>query len=315
MPHSVRTRWPRRRASSAAPAAPPPDINGGLDVYEGFAEVDRADRLAIVHSSRNCSSKAVSAGRTTRSPHRLAELQYHDLEAGGQLGSGPRHQVPRQLPACRPCAEHLRAVHAADDGLTNLAIDPCARRCAVANANLRAICLAQGAPAASIGTIANPTAGQANITTGGNLALAPEKANTWTVGAVIRPSFMTGFSATLDYYHIKVTDAITLPTPGDMITLLLRRDSDEPAGQCGTSGLYAHPAQPDHRQLDGSPADTPGLFGALSNQGKITTDGIDLTFDYRHGLGTILDAPAKIALNFGGNYTHSQKFQATPSLA
>ena len=81
----------------------------------------------------------------------------------------------------------------------------------------RAICLAQGAPAAALGTIANPTAGQANITTGGNLDLEPEKANTWTVGAVIRPSFLTGFSATLDYYNIKVTDAITLPTPGDII--------------------------------------------------------------------------------------------------
>ena len=66
-------------------------------------------------------------------------------------------------------------------------------------------------------------------------------------------------------------------------------------------------------QLDGSPADTPGLFGALSNNGKITTDGVDLTVDYRHNLGTFMGTPAKIALNFGGNWTHSQKFQATPT--
>ena len=44
-----------------------------------------------------------------------------------------------------------------------------------------------------------------------------------------------------------------------------------------------------------SPADTPGLFGALSNNGKITTDGVDLTVDYRHNLGTFMGTPAKIA--------------------
>ena len=75
----------------------------------------------------------------------------------------------------------------------------------VGNANLTAVCLAQGAPAGKIGLINNPTAGQANLTTGGNLNLKPEKANTWTVGAVIRPRFIPGLSASIDYYHIKVT--------------------------------------------------------------------------------------------------------------
>ena len=53
--------------------------------------------------------------------------------------------------------------------------------------------------------------------------------------------------------------------------------------------------------LDGDPTQVPGLFLPLSNLGKITTDGVDLTFDYRHSLGTIMDAPAKLALAFGGN--------------
>ncbi|WP_375394878.1 TonB-dependent receptor domain-containing protein, partial [uncultured Sphingomonas sp.] len=42
----------------------------------------------------------------------------------------------------------------------------------------------------------------------GNLNLKPEKANTWTAGVVLTPSFLPGFSASFDYYDIKITDAI-----------------------------------------------------------------------------------------------------------
>jgi outer membrane receptor protein involved in Fe transport len=95
----------------------------------------------------------------------------------------------------------------------NLASDPCAGAAPLGNPNLAAICVAQGAPAASLGFINNPTAGQANVTASGNLSLKPEIADTWTVGAIMRPRFLPGFSATLDYYHIRVKDAITAPTP------------------------------------------------------------------------------------------------------
>lgn len=46
----------------------------------------------------------------------------------------------------------------------------------------------------------------------GNATLAPEIGDTWTVGAVIKPAFIPGFTASIDYYNIKVTDAIALPS-------------------------------------------------------------------------------------------------------
>ena len=70
--------------------------------------------------------------------------------------------------------------------LTNLTDDPCANLndngSAIAGrtaptGELRAVCLAQGAPAGAIGTIPQPTAGQANTTGGGNLNLEPEKSH------------------------------------------------------------------------------------------------------------------------------------------
>lgn len=42
----------------------------------------------------------------------------------------------------------------------------------------------------------------------GNTSLKPEKANTWTAGAVVTPRFLPGFTASFDYYDIKITDAI-----------------------------------------------------------------------------------------------------------
>lgn len=45
----------------------------------------------------------------------------------------------------------------------------------------------------------------------GNDAVAPERADTFTVGAVIRPGFLPGFSVSLDYYDVKIHDAISRP--------------------------------------------------------------------------------------------------------
>lgn len=42
----------------------------------------------------------------------------------------------------------------------------------------------------------------------GNPNLKPEKANTWTAGAVLTPSFAPGLSLSFDYYDIRIKDAI-----------------------------------------------------------------------------------------------------------
>jgi iron complex outermembrane receptor protein len=287
-----------------------PDITGGFDVYEGFAELiapivsDRPmfDELQLEAGIRRSHYTIQAPGtpkfNTTTWKVAGSWAPIHDIKFRGNYNHAVR--APNISELFTPQTTLL----------TNLAIDPCAGAAPLGNANLRAICLAQGAPAGRIGIINNPTAGQANITTGGNLNLKPEKANTWTVGAVVRPRFLPGFSASIDYYHIKITSAITIPTPADIIAACFGNITAASASSPACTSIRRNAIT---GQLDGSPADTPGLFGPLSNQGKITTDGVDLTFDYRHSLGTVVGMPAKIALNFGGNYTHSQKFQATPT--
>ncbi|WP_234030212.1 TonB-dependent receptor domain-containing protein [Erythrobacter mangrovi] len=67
-------------------------------------------------------------------------------------------------------------------------------------------CIAQGL---SVGQVvpSNP-ASQYNGLIGGNPDLVPESADTYTVGLVFTPTFIPGFSATVDYFNIKVKDAI-----------------------------------------------------------------------------------------------------------
>ena len=83
--------------------------------------------------------------------------------------------------------------------------DPCL---AVNNpsAAQKTLCRAQGVPAAFIDTLTVGASQGFNTESGGNRNLQEEKADTLTLGAVIRP--MRGLSFTIDYYDIKVKGAI-----------------------------------------------------------------------------------------------------------
>jgi outer membrane receptor protein involved in Fe transport len=56
----------------------------------------------------------------------------------------------------------------------------------------------------------HPSAGVINITTfsGGNPTVKPEKADTYTVGAVLQPAMLPGASFSVDWYRIKINGAI-----------------------------------------------------------------------------------------------------------
>jgi iron complex outermembrane recepter protein len=62
--------------------------------------------------------------------------------------------------------------------------------------------------------------------TAGNADLQPETGDTWTVGAVLRPSFLPGLSASVDYYNIELTDGIvTARTAAQVLTACFNGDA------------------------------------------------------------------------------------------
>jgi outer membrane receptor protein involved in Fe transport len=295
-----------------------PDTKGGFDVYEGYAEI-----VAPIVSDRPFAEELQLEAGIRRSHYTVnSEPVVQLLPIGAVPSTGYNTTTWKIAGSWAPVHDikfrgsYNRAVRAPNIselfapkvvGLTNLAQDPCQGGLPLANPNLAAICIAQGAPASQLGFITPPTAGQANGTFSGSLALGPEKANTWTVGAVMRPRFLPGFSATIDYYNIKIKNAISAPTPNDVINACF---GNVTAASATSPACLAIQRDPNTGQLDGDPAIVGGLSFPLTNLGKIATDGVDFTFDYRRGIGTILNTPAKLALAFGGNWTHSNKFQA-----
>jgi iron complex outermembrane recepter protein len=282
-----------------------PDVSGSYYVYEGFAEVDAPliqDRpffeLLDLQAGVRRSQYVI---KTTGQPKFGATTwkvglnwqPIHDVKLRGNYQHAVR--APNIYELFQPVTTQL----------TNLAVDPCEGTAPVGNANLTAVCLAQGAPASQIGLIEGPNAGQVNITTGGNPNVGPEKSNSYTFGVVLQPTFLRGFTATVDYYHIKVKDAITTPTPQDLV------------GACFT-GLSASSAtnpactvirrDPNTGSLSGDAATVGGLLGNLSNLGVIETDGIDVTANYTQDLGF-----GRLNLSLSGNWTNRSKFQATPT--
>ena len=77
-------------------------------------------------------------------------------------------------------------------------------------------------------------------------------------------------------------DAVSSPTPGDVIARLLRCQPDGSAGWCvDEPGVHVIGRNPISGGLDGPPDTTTGLFLASSNLGEIFTDGVDVTMNYR----------------------------------
>ena len=108
--------------------------------------------------------------------------------------------------------------------------------------------------------------------TGGNTLLKPEIGRTATIGAVFTPDFIDGFTATIDYFNIRVDGFVGTINPG--ITLA---ECYGP-GATGSSEAFFCPLV--HRNVQGQ------LFGGgyvseqNTNTGFLSTAGLDLQANY-----------------------------------
>lgn len=187
--------------------------------------------------------------------------------------------------------------------LTARGVDPCQGTEAQIAARGASVAVCKAATGLAFGGVPAPQAGQINATTGGNPALDPEIATTLTAGVVLQPRFVPGFAVTLDYYDIKVADAISNPTAADIIDACFFGNNSPTLLACTLIGR-----NPDNGSLSGPNATTSGPFLGLSNLGAIRSSGFDLGASYRRDLGF-----ARLALSFVGNKTTRSLFQATPS--
>ena len=140
--------------------------------------------------------------------------------------------------------------------------DPCAGSAPTAT---QAECLKTGMPANLYGNSLEG-AGQLNYLQGGNAKLTPEKADSYTFGLVLDQPFQ-GFTATIDYWNIKVKNNIGIVDPQ------LKLD------QCIQNGTFCADI---HRDSLGTLWLDGGGYVTATNEnlGTTSTSGIDLTANY-----------------------------------
>jgi outer membrane receptor protein involved in Fe transport len=158
--------------------------------------------------------------------------------------------------------------------------------------------------------------------TGSNPDLRPEKADTLTAGFVVQPDFIPGFSVSLDFYRIKIADAIASPFSITQIAQVC-----EASG--GTDPLCAFITRP-LPFSDRSPANYPTSVRLLPvNVASVLTEGFDLEVNYRRemlggdvsirALATYLtkynqiQAPGRPATILAGNSDISDRFGGLPN--
>jgi iron complex outermembrane receptor protein len=100
----------------------------------------------------------------------------------------------------------------------------------------------------------------------GNASLQPERAKTKTFGLVYSPSFLPGFSGSLDWYNIKVTNEITGVT------------ANQVAQYCYVQGIGSYC---NAIQRDPASGQITNLSRGNVNMGALETEGYDLTLGYR----------------------------------
>lgn len=165
-------------------------------------------------------------------------------------------------------AELFRAVGV---GLYDNDFDPCAGAVPVATL---AQCQRTGVTAAQYGTIIDSPAQQYNALFGGNVNLSPEKSDSYTIGLVFTPTFLEGFSMTVDFFNIKVEDVISTLSPPTILSECLATGNPDFCSlinrdQLGT--LWALP--------------TGYIVATNLNLSTYETSGFDLTMNYRHDIG------------------------------
>ena len=312
-------------------------LNGGFSVYEAFGEIN----LPIVSDKPFFNDLSFEAGvrysdysvRAAGNPSFTATT--YKFGGNWEPTDGVKFRGNYQRAVRAPNIGELFAPVVT--GLDNLLIDPCAgssvatinggaanpnfRPGLVAGQSLRGVCIAQGAPALTIDgitTIAgvqlapgilNPAAGQANVTGGGNPNIRPEKATTYSFGLVLQPQgFLSGLTASIDYYNIKVDNAITAATPGDLINNCFASITAASATNPACTSIRRNAVNGRLSGTSTAANPIPGLPQPLTNLGKLATDGIDLVLNYRRDIGF-----ASLGLSFSGNYAFSSKFQAAPT--
>jgi outer membrane receptor protein involved in Fe transport len=264
-----------------------PVPKAGFNVEEGFGEI----RIPVIQDMPMAEDLTLSLG-----------YRYSTYSSAGSVSSYKYGAEWQPIDDFRLRGSYQRAVRAPNVlesfSPLNVALfggqDPCAGS-PTAQCILQGVDSAQPCPAA-----------QCNAQFGGNLALNPETSDTWSVGIVLTPSFLEGFSATVDYFDIKVKNYISVIDPN--VTLSGCYSDTSTAESRAFFCPFVHRTQGGSGSIFGS-----GFVDAVNNNlNSLATSGVDFEANYNLPLDNIgMGGAGGLSFNFVGTLLNS--LETTPT--
>ena len=262
---------------------------GKFDVAEAFGELNVpifqgqrfAETLSVGAAGRYSHYSTVGNTRTWQFNGVYAPVR--DISLRGSYGKAVR-------------APNIGELFQPITGASEFFIDPCTPD-QIANGTQyrRANCTTS---LAAVGAAISPglqSASFINGTAAGNPNLKAESARTWTAGVVLRPRFVSGLTVSVDWYDIKLKNAINRPPASQLATLCVDQPTlDNPfcasiTRARGTGIISSYTLQP-------------------QNVASFRTAGADLNVDYLIRTASV----GTFDLRLVGGYLHSLEFIGIP---
>jgi iron complex outermembrane recepter protein len=179
-------------------------------------------------------------------------------------------------------------------------------------AQAREICrLAAGGLGAAVDVYVQTPGTQLQGNSRGNTQLTPEKADTYTLGAVFSSPWsgvMSQLRASIDYYRIDITDALLIPDTNLFVADCYNFYGNNPSYDPNYRNCQMLERIPGSDIAGVANIDDPdGLFTNV-NTGGITTDGIDVQVEWGMPVG-----PGTLAMQLYMNYLLSWEQQGDPA--
>ena len=242
-------------------------VNGFYDVKEAFIEA----QIPIVQGLKGAKDLSLNLGYRYSDYNINGSHPTYKGEAVYAPTGDLKFRVGYNRATRAPNVGELFQPQALDLGGS---VDPCA---GTVPGYSQAQCARTGVTAAQYGHIPENPASQYNNLYGGNPNLQPEIADTKAFGVVITPSGLSGFTATLDWYDIKIKNAISALGMDDILNQCAL------TGNAALCGLI-------HRDQYGSLWLTGNGYAVTTNQNiaKYERQGIDTNITYSVPIGKSL---------------------------
>jgi outer membrane receptor protein involved in Fe transport len=192
-------------------------------------------------------------------------------------------------------------------GFAPTAGDPCDISFVGRTAQIRQLCLDTGVPASVIDNFAfGSSAIGANVT--GNIAVKPETADTFTIGAVLSPKFSSllvrSLALSVDYYNINIKDAIGTIPGNTTVNKCYNLDGSNPTYSANNVFCQGIVRFSDSGLIS-------DVFTPYLNVGGFRTSGIDVQLDSTVDLDAI-GLSGRLALSSVINWLDKFEVQTLP---